>query len=212
MSSLDDYLRRQHQVRKMRGTPTLHADDAAAVREHASDHVVPFAVPRFPARRVNGVVAASPVMDAHRRVGLTRIAKACGWGPGTQLLASGEAGVLELEPVAGAAAATGWTQDLPTTSPSAGGRSLRVDAQCRITLDASMCFTLGIAAGDQLLVVSEPDRSYAVLASLTHFLDAARIARLNARIPEDGGAAAATENLDDDAFEPRMGNRPELAS
>jgi hypothetical protein len=164
VTSYNDYIRRTHQVKQMRTsaptgttavtTPTVHPDAFQPSGGPATASVAPLALPRFPRRMRAELMCAQPQVGAKRRVSLPRVAGHCGWQHVTELSAVVQQGRVVLH-----------------TAHQAGSVPVRLDAQGRISLTASMCLHLGVDVGDQVQVIGDSVGGTATLLSLSRALE-----------------------------------------
>jgi hypothetical protein len=165
VTSFNDYIRRTHEVKQMRTStapartaavvpPTVHPDAFQMSGGPTTASVAPLALPRFPRRPRAELMCAQPQVGAKRRVSLPRVAAHCGWQDKTELSAVVQQGRVVLH-----------------TDEQVGGIPVRLDAQGRISLTASICLHLGVDVGDQVQVIGDADGGTATLLSLTRALE-----------------------------------------
>jgi hypothetical protein len=165
VTTYSQHIRRAHEVKQMRTStvpartaavapPTMHPDAFHMSGGPATASVTPLALPRFPRRPRAELMCAQPQVGAKRRVSLPRVAAHCGWQEKTELSAVVQKGRVVLY-----------------TDLQVDGVPVRLDAQGRISLTASMCLHLGVDVGDQVQVIGDAGDRTATLLSLTRALE-----------------------------------------
>lgn len=144
--------------------PIVHFDAGLATSASPVAAAAELRLPTPTPRADSRVYAAQPVLDARSRVGLVRLTTVLGWDVDRPIAYQLRSGCLLL-----------------TAGDSTDPRTLRLDANRRLTLPPAACYALGAHAGDQLQALADLRSGELVLISLVRALETLLPDRSHAR-------------------------------